>query len=68
MDKKNTILGAALQHGLNRTRLQKLTGMSPATFSRRLADPDSLTIRELRRIDQLARFDDSELLRLVRSK
>lgn len=68
MNKKNLILGAALRNGLTRTRLQKLTGMSPATFSRRMADPDTITIGELRRIDQLARFEDADLLKIVRSK
>lgn len=60
------IYGAALLNGLSRDRLQKMSGMPPATFSRRMKDPDSITIGELRRLDQLARFRDEQLLELIR--
>ncbi len=68
MDKKAVILGAALLKGLTRDRLQKMSGMPPATFTRRMANPDSLTIGELRRLDDLAGFRDDQLLDLVRKK
>lgn len=68
MDKKSVIYGAALLNGLSRDRLQKMSGMPPATFSRRMKDPDSITIGELRRLDQLARFRDEQLLELIRGK
>lgn len=42
--------------------------MPPATFSRRKKEPDSITIGELRRLDQLARFRDEQLLELIRGK
>lgn len=68
MDKKSVIYGAALLNGLTRDRLQKMSGMPPATFSRRMKDPDSITIGELRRLDQLAKFRDDQLIELVREK
>lgn len=68
MDKKSVIYGAALLNGLTRDRLQKMSGMPPATFSRRMKDPDSITIGELRRLDQLAKFRDDQLIELVRGK
>lgn len=68
MDKKSVIYGAALLNGLTRDRLQKMSGMPPATFSRRMKDPDSITIGELRRLDQLAKFRDDQLLELIRGK
>lgn len=62
------IYGAALLNGLTRDRLQKMSGMPPATFSRRMKNPDSITIGELRRLDQLAKFRDDQLIELVRGK
>lgn len=66
MDKKSVIYGAALLNGLNRERLQKLSGIPPATFSRRMKNPDSITIGELRRLDELANIGDEKLLQIIR--
>lgn len=52
----------------SRPKRNDLRQMSPATFSRRMKDPDSITIGELRRMDQLAHFNDAQLLKLVREK
>lgn len=52
----------------SRPKRNDLRQMSPATFSRRMKDPDSITIGELRRLDQLARFRDEQLLELIRGK
>lgn len=68
MDKKSVIYGAAQLKGLTRERLQKMSGIPPATFARRMANPDSITIAELRRLDQLAKFRDDQLIELVRGK
>lgn len=68
MDKKSVIYGAAKLKGLTRERLQKMSGIPPATFARRMANPDSITIAELRRLDQLAKFRDDQLIELVRGK
>ena len=66
MNKKNLILGRALEMGLEKKRFQSLTGIPPATFDRRMRRPDTITIGELRRMDQLARFEDKDLLALIR--
>ena len=68
MDKKAAILGRALEQGLSKIKFQRQTGISPATFDRRMRDPDTITIGELRRMDQLAHFNDAQLLDLVRKK
>lgn len=62
------IYGAAQLKGLTRAKLQKMSGIPPATFARRMANPDSITIAELRRLDQLAKFRDDQLIELVRGK
>lgn len=67
MNKKDFILGKAKSNGLSREKLQRLSGIAPATFSRRMASPDSITIGELRRLDQLANFTDQDIIKLVRS-
>jgi len=68
MDKKSVIYGAAQLKGLTREKLQKMSGIPPATFARRMANPDSITIAELRRLDQLAHFEDKVLLALVKER
>lgn len=68
MDKKAAILGRALEQGLPKIKFQKQTGISPATFDRRMRDPDTITLGELRRMDQLAHFDDKVLLALVKER
>ena len=67
MDKKKVILGQALRQGLTKLKFQKLTGLPSATFDRRMARPDTITIGELRRMDQLAHFGDELLLELIRN-
>ena len=62
------ITGRAKITGLSRDKFRKLSGMSQSTFDRRMKDPDRITLGELRRFDQLAHFEDSELVSLVRSK
>lgn len=68
MDKKAAILGRALEQGLPKIKFQKQTGISPATFDRRMRDPDTITLGELRRMDQLAHFEDKVLLALVKER
>lgn len=68
MDKKATIIGRAMQEGLSKIKFQKMSGMSPATFDRRMASPDTITIGELRRMDELAHFPDEVILQLIRNK
>lgn len=68
MDKKSMILGTAKKNGLIQDKLQRLSGISKRTFDRRMANPDSITIAELRRLDQLARFEDKDLIKLIRER
>lgn len=68
MDKKAAILGRALEQGLSKIKFQRQTGISPATFDRRMRDPDTITLGELRRMDQLAHFEDKVLLALVKER
>ena len=68
MNKKDVILGKAKTNGLPRNKLQKLSGIPSATFTRRMKNPDDITLAELRRLDQLARFDDTQLIGLIRNK
>ncbi len=64
--KKDIILGHAQSKGIDRRKLQKLSGLSPSTFDRRMKRPDTITIGELRRLDGLAHFPDQVLIDLVR--
>lgn len=64
--KKDLILGSATLVGLSREKLQRLTGLPPATFSRRMRNTDSLTIAELRSIVRATRMSDDVILRIVK--
>ena len=68
MNKKDVILGKAKTNGLPSKKLQKLSGIPSATFTRRMKNPDDITLAELRRLDQLAHFDDTQLIGLIRDK
>ena len=46
----------------------RVTCIAPATFTRRMQNPDSITVAELRRIDRTAHIEDKELLKLIRGK
>ena len=66
MDKKAAILGRALEQGLPKIKFQKQTGISPATFDRRMADPDKLTLGEFRQIVVATCMPDETALRMVK--
>lgn len=68
MDKKSTIIAYAIKNGLPREKLQKCSGLTPRTFERRMANPDTFTIGELRQLDRLAHFPDAELIKLIRER
>lgn len=42
--------------------------IAPATFTRRMQNPDSITVAELRRIDRTAHIRDEDLIRFIRGK
>lgn len=66
MDKKSVIYGVALSNGLSRDGLQRISGMPPATFTRRMADPDSLTLGEFRQIVKETGMKDETILMMVK--
>ncbi len=68
MNKKDTIEGHITIAGLTTKRFTALLGWSASTYKRRMADPDTITIGELRRADNLVHFPDKVILDLVRSK
>lgn len=68
MDRKSALLGHALVLGIDREKLRRLWGMPQATYCRRLADPDRITLAEFRRYCQITNLDDKEIADFVRSK
>ena len=68
MDKKSTILGHALVLGIDREKLRKLWGMKPATYSRRLANPDNITLGEFRDYCRITCLSDADIAELVRTR
>lgn len=45
-----------------------LVGMTPPTFRRKAAMPETLTISDIRRINRIAPITDPEIIELVRGK
>ena len=52
--------------GYDYTELANRTGINRVTLYNRFRNPDSMTLGELKAIDQRIRFDESELIKLVR--
>ena len=53
--------------GMSRSRVRTRLAMSSATWSRRVKDPATFTLRELKRLAELTSMSDDELLKLVKS-
>lgn len=66
MDKKKAIMGTAETNGLDRVALQECSGIAPRTFDRRMADPDKITIGELRGLTEAGGLPDDLLIKLIR--
>lgn len=55
-----TILGAAKREGYTARSLAKAAGIPPATFNRRLDDPGSWSLCEIKSVIRLIKPNDSE--------
>lgn len=55
-----TILGAARREGYTAQSLAKTAGIPPATFNRRLDDPGSWSLCEIRAVIRLINLNESE--------
>lgn len=63
----DVLIGYAKAAGLNREAFRRCSGMKPATFSRRMANPDDITIGELRGMLKAIRImPDEALIKLIR--
>jgi len=68
---KSAIIRAALvAAGYNRRTADfcRIVRIPLRTFARRMEDPDTLTLGELRRIDRTAHISDDQLIKLIRGK
>ena len=68
--KSNIIRAAIISAGYHGRQADfcRIARIPMRTFSRRMENPDSLTIGELRRIDRTAHIEDGELIKLIRGK
>lgn len=62
------ILGSALLVGLDKKKFMKHCGIPSATFDRRMAHPDTITLGELRIMASVAGLKDDQIIQLVRTK
>ncbi len=70
MSKKDTNLKALVAknlvlRGYNKKDLAILLSMSPASLYNKLSNPDSFTFGELRKLKEVLRFTDEELLMVI---
>lgn len=68
MDKKKFILGRALMVGLDKKKFMKHCGIPPATFDRRMRNPDTITLGKFRMMVNVADMTDDQIIKLVRTK
>ena len=62
----NALKAAAMRRGYSLQRLAKVTGIKPRTLYRRIAEPYTMTVDELRRMNAVLHFEDGELIEFVR--
>jgi len=53
--------------GMSRSRVRTRLAMSSATWSRRVNNPGTFTLHELKRLAELTSMSDVELLKLIKS-
>lgn len=56
----NILIGYAKVAGLDREAFRRCSGLTPATFSRRMKNPDDITIGELRSMLKAIRIMPNE--------
>lgn len=63
----NVLIGYAKVAGLDREAFRRCSGLKPATFSRRMKNPDDITIGELRDMLRAIRImPDEALVKFIR--
>lgn len=62
----NVIKAAAMRRGYSLQRLAKVTGIKPRTLYRRIAEPHTMTVDEIRTMDAVLHLEDAEVLEFVR--
>lgn len=65
-DRTRIIRARATAYGIKIKELARKTGIAESTLFRKLNNPDSITLGELRAIDRQIRLEDDELMALVR--
>ena len=66
MDKAKVIIGCGLAIGKDRGKIQRTSGIPSRTFDRRIADPDKLTLGELRQIAIATCMPDETIIKMVK--
>lgn len=63
----NVLIGYAKVAGLDREAFRRCSGLTPATFSRRMKNPDDITVGELRDMLRAIRImPDEALIKFIR--
>ena len=63
---KEIFAGWKARNGYDHEKASKLAGFSSyATLTRRLAKPDTLTLKELRKLVEITRATDDDIIRIV---
>ena len=55
-----------MRRGYSLQRLAKVTGIKPRTLYRRIAEPHTMTVDEIRTMDAVLHLEDAEVLEFVR--
>lgn len=68
MKARDIIRSAQARAGLFRQtpKMCRMACIEPRTFARRLENPGSMTLSELKRIDKVVKFTDEELSKIIR--
>ena len=68
MNKKSLIEGHIALIGLTVPRFTQMMGWSRSTYERRIRDPDSITLGEFRRMDNILHFPTETVLAMAKKK
>ena len=62
---KEIFAGWKARTGYDHELAAKLAGFSYATLARRLAKPETMTVRELRKLVEITKATDEEIVRMI---
>ena len=62
---KEIFAGWKARNGYDHELAAKLAGFSYATLARRLAKPDTMTVRELRKLVEITKATDEDIIRMI---